>query len=116
MPVLSAWIAEAGLASFKPPSPSYRCDEPHILVPLQDVVDTSGIGFVRAFDAERDHYRLTQVLSAIAADMSLPPITLACCRRCLLDGQHRYLASVRLGFTHAPARERSQALCCWGRH
>jgi len=53
------------------------------------------------FDAERDQHRLTKILSAIAADVSLPPITLASCRRCLLDGPLPSLGPLGL---HARAR------------
>lgn len=106
MRIPMAWLDEVGMRQFTVAEPCYRCDNPHVLLPLQTiepVLRTKPLdenGFARE--------RMVSVLKAIRDGAALPPvpverITHALYLYRLRDGTHRFYASLRVGFSSIPA-------------
>jgi hypothetical protein len=102
------WLSEAGLVGFVPSQRSFRCDEPHVLVPLvaiEPIMRNEGVT-LDANGFRRD--RMMSILHGIRRSESIPPIEveIACAQRRtyrLRDGFHRYYASFWLNFEAVPA-------------
>ena len=106
MDIPTQWLREAGVLSFVPKRPGFRCTEPHVLVALKDIepairtVPLDGNGFA--------HDRLIRILVGIRVGCALPPIPVERKERAshlygLRGGVHRFYASRALGFSHVPA-------------
>lgn len=100
------WITTAGLKTFQASTPAYRCDGPHVLIPLNEIrpinrdrpLDQNG--FVRV--------RMMDVLRGIRDNDSMPPVPVwrtieGPWRFEIRNGYHRLYASKALGFSHIPA-------------
>jgi hypothetical protein len=112
------WWTEAGMAGFKPTEQTYRStDEATDAIALRDIEPPFRWPEVpkdfRGFDRER----MIAVLSGIAIGVSLPPVPLLILPALpdisrapfayrVLDGVHRFYASVAAGFTALPATVR----------
>lgn len=103
------WLAQASLVDFVPSGESFRCDEPHVLIPVTVflpifrsagvVLDANGFG--------RD--RMLKILHGVARGEAIPPIYVEMADECeqeqkyrLRDGFHRYYAALWLGFAKVP--------------
>lgn len=101
------WLAQASLVNFVPSGESFRCDEPHVLVPVTAVLpifrnpgvvlDANGFG--------RD--RMLKILHGISRGDSIPPIYVEMAHEReqkyrLRDGFHRFYAALWLGFAKVP--------------
>jgi hypothetical protein len=107
--VPSEWLAKAGLRTFKPSRPSFRCETNHVLIALSEIeqpmrnasvtLDANGFG--------RD--RMMNILTGIREDHCLPPIDVEKADPGqrpyrVRAGFHRYYASLAAGFSHVPAQ------------
>jgi hypothetical protein len=104
--VPTEWITEAGLNNFRASSSAYRCDAPHILIAIAEIVPIKRIRPLDRNGFNRD--RTMAVLRGICEVSSMPPIPVW---RTLegpwsfeiRDGYHRLYASIAVGFSHIPA-------------
>ena len=100
------WIAAAGLEAFQATGQAYRCDNPCVLISLDQIqpikrdrpLDQNG--FARS--------RMMDVLRGIRDNASIPPVPVWTTiegpwRFEIRDGYHRLYASRALGFSHIPA-------------
>ena len=102
------WLTEAGLRDFKPASPAFRCDGPHVLIPLAEIecprrnpgvtLDRNGFG----------RERMMNILIGIQRGDAMPPIQIEAAdsgprRFRLRAGFHRYYASLAVGYSYVPA-------------
>ena len=107
--VPDALLAEFGLQPYSATAPSYRCDDPAaVLVPIGKLIPPKLGPDRRSLVRER----LRRVLASIAAGQPLDAIPVfredgAQCAT-ILDGAHRYFASVKCGFSSIPCKELSR--------
>lgn len=107
------WWAEAGMTAGLPEGRAFRSDATAQLVPLVDIEPSTRCPeTVRDFRGfERD--RLIEILRGIASAASIPPICLLTLREgdrvshpyhyAILNGHHRFYASIAAGFDLIPA-------------
>jgi hypothetical protein len=100
------WIVQAELKNFQVSASGFRCDAPHLLIAMVEIVPIKRDlpldqnGFVRE--------RMMAILHGIQNGDSMPPIPVwrtleGPWRFEIRDGYHRVYASQAVGFTHIPA-------------
>jgi hypothetical protein len=111
MQIPAEWLAEAHLQNFIPVRSGFRCQAPHVLIPLSDIEKLMRSIPLDANGFRRD--RMMRILVGIRENDSIPPIVVERADpneqpsyrlRC---GVHRCYASLTLGFTHIPGLPRA---------
>ncbi len=113
------WLAETGLVGFTPSSEAYRSTAGAMLIPLRHIEPPfRSPGCPKDFRGF-DRARLLSVLNGIAAGAEIEPVPLLILPRPdyslapfpyrVLDGFHRFYASIVAGFECVPAFPRE---CC----
>ena len=108
-----AWLAEAGLAGFRPSRPTYNSTAAAVLVPLQEIEPP-----YRGPDTPKDwrgfdRVRLVKVLQGFVAGAKIEPVPLRELpegdfvnprpyRYRVRDGYHRFYGSIAAGFESLP--------------
>ncbi len=113
-----AWWTEAGMSGFTRSGPAYRstADATHT-IPLRDIEPPFQVPEVPKGFRGFDRQRMIDVLAGIAADKAVPPVSLLILPALadiskapfpyrVLDGVHRFYASVEAGFEQLPASTR----------
>ena len=100
-----AALAELGLAGDSASTSHYSCsDSPALLTPLAEVVGPA--------DRKLNREALISILTAIRDDVPLPPVVVfrepGASTATLLDGVHRWRASLALGFSSIPCTQPSR--------
>jgi hypothetical protein len=105
-----AWWAEAGMTGFIPKHPAYRSTAAASRIPLRNIEPP--VRFPERLHDWRgfERHRLVKILSGIAANAEiepvpvyeLQPVPLLPIRYQVIDGYHRYYASVAAGFDCLP--------------
>jgi hypothetical protein len=110
------WIAESGLIGFTPARTAYLSDPGAPLIALTQIEPLP-----RFFSTPKDHdgfdrQRLTGVLKGIVAGHIIPPVPMSMFEAPeddfsrnpyqyrVLNGFHRYYASIAAGFSHLPGQ------------
>jgi hypothetical protein len=98
-------LAELGLAGDSASTSHYSCsDSPALLTPLAEVVGPA--------DRKLNREALISILTAIRDDVPLPPVVVfrepGASTATLLDGVHRWRASLALGFSSIPCTQPSR--------
>jgi hypothetical protein len=103
------WLVEAGVQSFKPTRPGFRCDDPdHRLFALADIEPPVRFSGYPLSANGFDHDRMVRLLTGIRGGVALPHILIEAAeggdrQYRVHQGLHRYHASRTLGFSHVPA-------------
>jgi hypothetical protein len=98
------WLQLAGMQNFKPLRSSYRCDQPHTLIPVANIEPPQRApGVIRdANGFRRDD--MMKLLADIKNDESIWPVKIEDGGPPfrVYHGFHRFYASQTLGFSHLP--------------
>jgi hypothetical protein len=112
------WWNEAGMLGFTPSAPAYRSTaEAARTVPLVDIEPPFRCPTVPKDFRGFDRRRMIDVLAGIAVDQALPPVPLLILPKrdnlgspfafALINGVHRFYASIAAGFEELPATTRA---------
>ena len=106
------WLAEAGIVGFVPHHPCFRSSEGAMLVPLTQVEPPPRFATHPKDWRGFDRARFVSVLTGFVADEVITPVPVVQMPALelghspyayrVLDGVHRFYASVAAGFTHLP--------------
>ena len=108
------WWAEAGMVGFKPPGLAYTSTaEATDFIPLRDIEPPFRYPEYPKDFRGFDRARMIRILSRMASGAEIDPVPLLALPRPeflrpafqyrVLDGVHRFYASVAAGFLHLPA-------------
>jgi len=108
------WWTEAGMHSFVPTSPAYRCDRDAVVVRIEDICPVSLQRLSMGIFKDNTDWRIParervlKILWGFRCGEAIPPVEIivgdagyAHGYR-LTDGTHRLYLSIAAGFTHVP--------------